>query len=723
MSEFILDAKANHYSVTQFPSQENEAVVNVGQKKPKVISFPEGMTITFALVKYLNSTEFKSLSWGTRYATYTQLSHFVSYLSETGIKTDGQLPDNFIKKYFVYLKKSLNSKGAIRNRIYTLSKAINAVIVQLEKDGQGRELEKLPLLMTYVSHTPKIKSSENKPRQTLAEIFENCPYDNATLLRSLRLICCWALLEYERQRNLILEDNAVSKSLASLSSYSINKPPLSNSTISNRYGSTALELSYKHYVNILSFALKTKDNLIKERVLSAHYEYIDEYTPECYNELLRQLLSAYSSQKVSFNFNGKSLVCRNIYALTFKDLLCVSNAEAYFFRLFLASERVQQSNLSKLRISDLLESNIGKQVAHEKGRRPKRKRTNLTTIYKPNSLISNAFDAYINQIEKCQKWLPEDQQKLVFPNTFFSQKDVHIGFSNESSLFTLVRWMLNKKSYTSKDVLSQLSKEDAEPILWLFDNFIKRNSKHREESLTFDKIYREAKRYNKPTPPRSKTVQTNSVGLATSFVGASRIALESRADTTQKGIDGNNKGLHSDSKVSAELTAHSEATRKNIYIDRSLAPEKIESDRRFAIQMGELMEQDAAKIGEMLKQTKVLSINAIKQELGCEDADGIEDISQMQDVDCGECTELKSDNQILYVENSLTVALIVKKINKLKELLPKLRNDQLETDDKAMDCVLEILYLQSVLKKFSAKTLNEGNVLAEKLSFEFADIN
>lgn len=139
--------------------------------------------------------------------------------------------------------------------------------------------------------------------------------------------------------------------------------------------------------------------------------------------------------------------------------------------------------------------------------------------------------------------------------------------------------------------------------------------------------------------------------------------------------------------------------------------------------MGELMLADAEKMGQLMKDTTVVDLEEAKNILGCQSAsENFKSFVDEMRLELGITSEIKSNDKRIFVANDLTAALIILKVEHIEKQLPRLLDDQLESDSKAMNAIEEKVYLQTVFDRFPESIQSEGKALSKNLTFTFSDL-
>lgn len=135
------------------------------------------------------------------------------------------------------------------------------------------------------------------------------------------------------------------------------------------------------------------------------------------------------------------------------------------------------------------------------------------------------------------------------------------------------------------------------------------------------------------------------------------------------------------------------------------------------------MEKDALKMNALASDTKVVDLDKAKKLLGC--ASGVstfQELAENSDEDIGLTGEINSGGVTIFVENELTAALLIKRINHIENQLPILLVDDPELQTKALQAVQHLVYLKEVLNKYSEVVKAQGRKLSDELVFTFSEM-
>jgi hypothetical protein len=721
----IIDINDFDAPASIIPSQysRTEALVDCGLKNPQRIYIPENtkLTLHFIFIDYLHSVKFKRLSRGYRRTLAESIVLFLKFIAKERYLTDSDVPQKVFEEFLLYIRKNTRRRGNSVGK--TVNNAKAALLWYVENTDKTAEKNNFSqVLRVYLAYFPSFQKNPVKPYSSLANLFDACPYNDTQIIKSLRLICCWLLLEYERQRNILLDDSEVSALTAGLKQRDLLDPPVSYGAFSNKKEPVLNEECSRLYAPIINAVLDSNDPVLMERLIQSTVHPFNLVMSLEEMELVLGKLAG-SGEKMSPDIMFKRNIYQtcNITTLTYRDLLAPSLVEVFAAQCFFAAERIQSSNQGRLTLADLANNDIGIQVQHVKGRRPKKNRKVVTPVYPRGQLIFDALEAYFGIVQECQSVLPEADKGFVFPYAYkVHLKYGFLGWAKEpaSQCFNL---LIADGTHTQKALFDDVTEADAQPFLWIVKRMFENNNEGKKQERRYCRLSEEAKKSGKlKIISRRDEVTISKIGLNPTFIGQSRVAMGGGNAPKIKGAQGPSD--FSDNKVDAQLTSHTVETKHNTYYDRLNAKETIESRRKFAVQMGDLMEEDAQKMGELMKNTDVIDFEKAKKLLGCGSAsEDYKSLINELDEEIGLTSEIIRGDKKIFVANNLTAALIILKMSHIEKQLPQLLNDDPESQSKAKNAFGEKVYLQVVLDRFPENIKKAGETMSKQLDFSFAD--
>ena len=712
-----------------------ETIVETGCKKKTILRKPVGdqTSICQAILQYTESPKFKKLGLNTKRLLFSVYTNFFNFLSAKSYLTNEDIPASVLNEYLQWLRDAGKGSGAVfrhSNEIKrTLKYFTNSVDPLLHA-------ETINLLHIYLGNLKRPKRPSYRAKLSMADLFDTGYTDNE-LITSLRLVSCWVLLEFQRQRQLLLAQPGIQKQLNEFKRLSIDEPPLSEGRISydwkeykkarsGKFSYTVDEmrkhtnLSKKPYANLFGTILLLDDSMLIERVaLDLQHPFGESLSKSQYIEIIQGYIgkdravtgrngagrdTLVSSTRFTFNDKKRQYLLYALRALTDRHLITPSDVEIFAAQCFFSSERVQASNQARQSINDIEINERGLQAQHAKARA---KKVFATGIYEPNSLIETAIRGYVELLKNAQPILSDDMKQQLFPYQVSSNQTGRIGGNNTASsqFFAL---LATQGTQANTKLINDISEGDAKPfIIWL-QRLIEQNSQWRKENcVALQKERQHLKRHGKK--PR-RNISTSNVGLSIDIIGQSFNRASFQSTVAEKGTDTQER--IDDEKTVSALQGHSLETKRHTYDDR--AP-KSQIDKNFAKRVAELMEEDAEKIGQYLEQTTVVDITEAKRLLGCESLqDDMQALLQEIDEEVGLSGELKLGSQTVFIANELTAALILMQIEHINSEVPLLLNDT-PTHSKAINVIANRVYLEEVLKRFPKDIQRAGKKLSEAL--------
>ncbi len=664
------------------------------------LRIPDGNKSVLCVIflEYLSRPAFSKYARGTQtnYASYVVT--FFNFLSKNNYTNDSCIPNSVLTEFVQYMKDIKLGKSTIHQSNIFIIK----VIKHYALDTDNLKKEKF---WGYLSKAKKVRVSPSNPIKSMSAYF-NTGFSDTELIRSLRIICSWVLLEHDRQRKLLLSRPEIQKQLIWLRTIPVDKPPLcagrlyaGNIKTLTKDIIKEVELSQKAYAVLLKSVLKSGDEMLFERVVTGFKHNLGSVLTKIDTQTIieRMFGVGMSSQKNEIithirlpkNITTKTrMVISYMQSLTFRHLVAPSEAEIFAAQCLFASDRIQTSNQARQTLNDVETNSDGLQVQHGKGRA---NRTFTTGIYAPNSLIESALKSYVDSCFSWKDWTGNKEGELLFP--YFGNRTNQcrgvLGQFNSSN-WSFFKSLVLSGSATNNKFINDVTEGDSKPFIKWLSALIKHNT--------------------------DKSVK-GSIGLTTSMIGQSRNYMESSVTVTEKKSE--ETVISDDPQITSNLKAHTLSTRRRVYDDRA-PKETIDYD--FSRRVAELIEQDAGKIGEYLRKTKVVDLKEAKKLLGCETLqDDMQSILQKVDADIGLMGEFQNENETIFVANELTAALLHLRIIHLNNEMPKLLNDPF-SHSKALNAASKRVYLEKVLSQFPKSIVKAGIIFSKTLNVPFESL-
>jgi hypothetical protein len=258
--------------------------------------------------------------------------------------------------------------------------------------------------------------------------------------------------------------------------------------------------------------------------------------------------------------------------------------------------------------------------------------------------------------------------------------------------------------------------EEGEAFLWLVEKIWNHNRlayvetlKNNVERRKFGPVAGYAKRINMV------------IGLTPDAISMSRKRIDDGVSIHKK-VEGeseiNGSSRYSEQNVSAELTAHSKATKHNIYKNRSYSKEVIESERDFGAQVGNLMVQEALKIRTELDNVKHLTLEQVRDLLGItNEINKVEELLEQVDIELWGGFQHRGETII--ITSDITAMLLKGYIEHLRLELPKLF---LDDKQKGQEAQKKLAYLSSIFDKFPTFMQYQGEAMLSEFEIPYPSL-
>ena len=699
---------------------KTEALVGIGQKELKRISVPKDTKLTLHLVSidYLHSIKFKGLAVLSRQNQVRGILLLFKFIAHNNYQSDRDVPQDVFAEFLQYVIKNSSQKGNTVGATVKYSKSpIDWYLSEIEKvNDRNNYCDQLRL---YLAHFPNFERSPTNPYPPLSEMFPNCPYSDTEIVKSLRLICCWTLLEHKRQREVILLNSEINDLVTRLKKRNITAPPVSFGVFSGVKKELNDECRALYYP-LVKFVSNSNDLVLMERLIqSLRHPFKPSTSLDEMQLIFKKVLQLDERVSKEFKYKGKKYQQPSIRSIVYRDLFAPSLVEVFAAQCFLASDRVQTSNLERLKLTDVTNNDRGFQAEHVKGRRNKRHQKGITSVYPPEELIHDAIDGYFDTLKSCQPILPQKAQGVAFPYLYQTHLKYGQLGKNDDVLTSFFSLLITDGTHTRADLIKDITEKDAMPFLWVISKIIENNKLAQKQERAYSNLKKDKEKQDKIC--RKDIVSMKIASLNPTYIGQSRVAMDGGINVSLKGAE-DHSGF-SDSRVEAQLTGQTPKTKHNTYHDRSNAREVIESRRKFPVQVGDLMQKDALKIGELMKNTQIVDFEEAKKLLGCANAsEDFKSLINELDVDIGLTSEIITDDKTIFVENELTAALIILKMLHIEQHLPRMLMDDPDSQAKAKRAIGEKVYLQAVLDRFSKDIQVAGKAMSKNLTFSFSDL-
>jgi len=711
------------------------AIVDSGHCQLNKVEAPtEGcLSLHFAIISYLNSSKFRGHTVGTRATALYYVRSFFSFLSS--FNADEEVPLDLLSVYVQHLRQTHKDYGA---SIYERAQFVKRTLRWCCSESSPlRDSVKL-LCRQYIAHAPNLQKPESKPLQPLSKAFSESPYNDTELLDSLKKLCIWIIHYEARMRTDALQIDGIRQLIDGMKLINIDKPPISFSAFSIK-NKTAAEARIL-YGTIITKVRDSNNIALKERLVADIRHPFEEkaLTEKQLNWVLdRSLMKREEGQPVKCRFSyelnrigGKSKYVnrkdrRMLYPvgsfriLSIRHLLVPSDIECFAMQCLLSCEKMNASSIERLTLDDVVKSPQGIQFNFQKGRRPTNKRANISTVHALGSAIGKAYYLFVEAVKDAKDHFnTPDQVKLL--NYLIKHTKIgtigatRFGFSSNK----YIELLLNEKSHLRNQLSQDFEErmEELEPILWLLGKFFEQNKKSATQSAKYDRSHKVHKSLK-----RAEIVNERGIGLTIEAIRQSAIISEDSRLI-------HSPNLFNDPNVIAQSSNHSLSVHNTVYIDRSTAKEKIESDRLFVSRIGALMEQDANLMGNLLEETSVLDYNQALEVLGLPRVDeGAHERISKKIEELGIDTDLmdsfKANGKKIFLANKLSIALIIKYLEHIRANFDDVLNDDSSQFTKATLAARDYFYFSAILQMFPEEVRKEGEKYAGSLSFSYAKLS
>lgn len=370
--------------------------------------------------------------------------------------------------------------------------------------------------------------------------------------------------------------------------------------------------------------------------------------------------------------SGWTLGCYNLDDFIFPD-----QAQQWALMCLLASEGVQTSGMQRLLLNNCIrtESNSGKKSIQFNYVKARAKAKFSTALYSNSDRPRVFYKAYESCYQTIKRASQFSNEPLVHP---FFQNNLPNSLrrflrSNKSAV--LRTRLFNPNSVLRKTLENRLSRKQIEPALWLL----------------------------------KKISDSDTINLLPSTIRETFVA-----------ITGISIGYGSRGYASARLSAHSEKTHKLTYLDRypAIVKEQLSNTPSMAIRIGELMERQSNAIEKLTRNNISITVSEAKKALGLNSINDDLSIFDSQKYKLGLCGEISLDRKKLYLATPSSAALIIKRLQHLKNEVPAVISHQRNVGPIFEKIVMEFIILSEVLSKFPKKIVSKGEKLSIKLPQE-----
>lgn len=645
------------------------------------------------IINFLYSKTFKDFSTRHKKSILSHIQTFFDFLTELDKNTDPNATSILFPKYFrhVNLKYSefTNFKRKISLRrvlLWAKDETARGNPVEHWNDVTRKILKSLP--DTPPPRSTAIPSSTEKVKTDV---------DDYEFFLSTRSFFAWYLLKMQALKEGVLRKDISLKDdilrLAKKKGLSEITHPLSDTfLVQGKYSEETIDLHNR----IKKAILEVSENnvMLLEISYFRNYSVWMETSEFIHNHL----------QLPNITIDAvREAIANKFFALgfSFSELLAPSISEVYAMSNFLATDRIQSSGQNQLTLDQCKLTPKGVQVVgYEKARSSDSGKS--TAIYSKNTV---AYAVY-------SKW----KESMEF---FYELQPDHIRLKKFIPLTT----------EQIRDQIKYLTKDNLSFYLPQLFSCISKNTAISEDprtKLLLDSLHGKIERTISETTRKGVTRYQRRVRVL-DRLGHQSIA-QSRALLEQKPI--NNLSSSANDEIDANLSAHSAATKKNIYKDRTTSNTVLRAGREFSKDVSQKMIDSAAAVSHLLKNTSILTLNQVEEILGfnsqwskyaeVESINRVVAEAEKRGYSIGTFAELSHDGQTIIICTPMVAAFIQGEINHIDKNVDGLFSINPHKVDKFK---LRKLFLVEVLKNFPRKVVKDGINLLSKYDFPYPPLS
>lgn len=647
----------------------------------KCLEIPNGlekMSLSKLVISYLSSSKFKRLTGSSRYVYYLAFKDLFNFFSEykdksTLITSTAVLNVDFLnycrnKEIDPYTKYICLKQPLAWGKEQNIKKGVN--VKGWDKVTQAIE-QTLPNLQ--------------KPRYNAKKSLSQIPYadeniSDETYLIGIRNISVWFLNELQASRqNLLQHSKTLRAYVQELNSAKPEDIPLKQLPRGVSQNLTAYGDRYiageELYAEIFNVAIKKRDELLIELLFYSQKNNIEEFHKgtRCSIDLmisaLKKMLSK-DKKKLLRNYqwwkDEKSVIRNIISTYSLKELVYPGIPEATAICWLLSSDRIQYSGIMRLRLDQVYIDSKKLQITNFLKFRADKNDKHNSVIYHKNTNNYRVIKDWIDLVEASRNIIKNNRDGYFIPYTNLKPHGLG-GVTNNHHLS--LDLLGSPGSHINQRFRNEVT--GSNKMLNLFEKTVR----HTFESKIVTNYKSNKNRRGKDL---SKKYQEWGVDL-TSEKGRLTISTENIAMSRVWQDQGLDKITESRSR------AHSEATNKNVYKDRSTVKSIHAKASNFASQVGDLMESDARKVKTMLNSSKIFSLKDIRIKLGIstplEEANenlALEEIYEKaaaKDYVVDILGELSTENKHYVIATPLTACLIKGYVDHIDDEMNKLFAD------------------------------------------------
>jgi len=645
------------------------------------------------IIKYLYSKIFKDFSPRHKKSILSHIQTFFDFLTELDKDTDPNTTSILFPKYFHHVNLQYSEYTNFKRKIslrrvllWAKDETARGNPVEHWNDVTRKILKSLP--DTPPPRSTALPSSSEKVKTDV---------DDYEFFLSTRSFFAWYLLKMQALKEEVLRKDISLKDdilkLAMKRGLSEITNPLCDTFLAQgKYCEETIDL----HSRIKKAILEVSEN----NLMLLEYAYFRNYSVWMEtNELINNHL-----QLPNITIDAiKEAIGSKFFALgfSFSELLAPSISEVYAMSFFLATDRIQSSGQDQLTLDQCKLTQKGVQVVgYEKARSSGSGKS--TAIYSKNTV---AYAVY-------SKW----KESMEF---FYELQPHHIRLKKFIPLTT--EQIRDQVKYLTKDNLSFYLPQ-------LF-SCISRNTAISEDprtKLLLDSLHGKIERANSERTHKG-VIRYQRRERVLDRLGHQSIA-QSRALLEQKPIS--NLSSSANDEIDANLSAHSAATKKNIYKDRTTSNTVLKAGRDFSKGVSQKMIDSATSVSSLLKGTSILTLKQVEEVLGLNsqwskyaDIESINRVvveAEKRGYSTGTFAELSHDGQTIIICTPMVAAFIQGEINHIDKNIDGLFSINPQKVDKFK---LRKLFLAEVLKNFPRKVVKDGINLLSKYNFPYPPLS
>lgn len=700
------------------------AIVNVGQLQLRKIEAPtEGcLALHLVMIAYLNSPAFKRLSASFRHRISSAIGLFFSFLHY--FKSDEDVPLDCINAYVQHLRSNPKFTHSF---IHSSTLLLKRCLSWCDNESSLLSDHIKSLSRQYHIYAPNITPPEKTPNPSLSGLFSECPYNDTQLLDSLKKLSLWIINYEDHLRSEALQIDGILELIEGIGFMNVYKCPISYASF--HYENASRDEARILYGAIVTKVRDSKNLVLKERLVADIQHPFEEESlnEEQLNWILDNcLMNATDGElpKCRVTYEIRQDGNRKLYQVGFKSLsirslLLPTDIECFSMQCLLACEKMNSSSIDNLTLDDVVKTPQGIQFQFQKLRRPTKDQVNITPLHALGSTIGKTYSRYIDAKKAKNNYFNASDQIKLLSYLVKATKDGTLGAKRFGQVSTrYIELLLTENTHLRRELLQAFEEnaEELEPIFWLLGKIVEQNKKVSAQQAEYDRTRRRNKSLK-----RDEFVTESYIGLNIDYIRQSAIISENVKLF-------NSPHLFNDLNVIAQSANHSPTIHNEVYIDRSTAKEKVESDRLFVSRIGALMEQDAKLMGNLFEETSVLDYNQALEELGLARTDegAHERISQRIDelgIDIDLMDSFKANGKKIFLANKVTIALIIKYLEHIRANFDNVLNDDSPQLTKATLAVRDYFYFSAVLQKFPEVVRKQGERYVNSLSFSYAKLS